>query len=58
MDEQRLDNQLGPIYNSFGPIQDIALKTSWKQRTTETGGERGSGRSKLAARHDDDDDMY
>ena len=56
MDEQRQDDQLEPIYNSSVPIQDVALKTSRERWTTETGGERGSGRSVLAARHDDDDD--
>ena len=39
MDEQRQDDQLEPIYNSSVPIQDIALKTSQEQWTTETGGE-------------------
>ena len=57
-DEQRQDDQLEAIYNNYVPIQDIALKTSRKQWTIETGGERGSGRSVLAARHDDDDDIY
>ena len=50
MDDQREDNQLEPIYNSSVPIQDVALKT------IETGGERGSERSMLAARHNDDDE--
>ena len=48
MDKQRQDNQLEPIYNSFVPIQDIALKTSRVQWTIETGGKRGSMRSVLA----------
>ena len=56
MDEQKLDDQLGPIYNSSVPIQDIAWKTFRERWTIEKGGERGSGRSMLAARHDDDDD--
>ena len=56
MDEQRLDDQLEPIYNSSAPIQDIALKTSREQRTREMGNERGSRRSVLAVWHDDDDD--
>ena len=47
-------DQLEPIYNSSVPIQDVALKTSWEQWTIETGGERGSGQSVLAAQHDDD----
>ena len=55
MDEQMLDNQLEPIYNSSVLIQDVALKTSWERWTVETGGKRGSGRSVLAVRHDDDD---
>ena len=53
MDEQRQDNQLEPIYNSSVPIQDITLKT-WEQWIIETGSERGSGRSMLAANHVDD----
>ena len=43
------------IYNSSLPIQDVALKTSREQWTIETGGERGSERSVLAARHDDEE---
>ena len=54
MDEQRQDDQLEPIYNSFVPIRDVAQKTSRKRRTIEMDDERGSGRSVLAA-HDDDD---
>ena len=56
MDEQRQDNQLEPIYNSSVPIQDLALKTSQERWIIETGSERGSGRSVLAAQHDDDDE--
>ena len=37
------------------PVQDIVLETSQEQWTIETGGEKGSGRSVMAARHDDDD---
>ena len=58
MDEQRPDDLLKPIYNSSVPIRDIALRTSREQWTIETGGERGSGRSVLAVRHDDDGDDY
>ena len=55
MAEQRQDDQPEPIYKSSVPIQDIALKTSWEQRTIETGGARGSGRSVLVVwLHDDD----
>ena len=55
MDEQSQDDQLEPMYNSSVSIQDIALKTSWEQWTIEMGGERGSWRSMLAVRHDDDE---
>ena len=53
MNEQKQDNQLEPIYNSSVPIQDIALKTSREQWMIVMGGERGSGRSVLAAWYDD-----
>ena len=53
MDKQRQNDQLEPIYNSSVPIQDIALKTSLEQKMIVIGGKRGSGRSVLAARHDD-----
>ena len=46
------------LYNSSVPIQDIPLKTCRKQWTIEKGGEKESGRSMLAARHDDDDEIY
>ena len=55
-DEQRQNDQLESIYNRSVPMQDIARKISRERRTIETGGEKGSGKSVLAARHDDDDD--
>ena len=55
-DEQRLDDQLEPIYCNFMPIRDVASRTSWERWTIETGDKSGSGRSMLAAWHDDDDD--
>ena len=55
MDEQRQDDQLEPKYNSSVPIQDVALKTYQERWTIEMGGGRGSKRSVLAVRHDDDD---
>ena len=55
MDEQRLKDQLEPIYISV-LIQEVARKISSEQWTIGTGGERGSRRSVLAAQHDDDDD--
>ena len=56
MEEQRQDDQLEPTYNNSMPIQDVALKTDREGWTIEKGGDRGSGKSALAARHDDDDD--
>ena len=54
MDEQRQDDQLEPVYHSSVPIQDVALKTYRERWMIERGGGRGSGRSVLVARHDDD----
>ena len=56
MDEQRLNDQLEPIYYISVPIQDIALKTYREQWTIEMAGWWGSERSVLAAQYDDDDD--
>ena len=56
MDGQRQDNQQEPIYNNSVLIQDVALKTYRERWMIETGGERGSGRSMLAAWHDNDDE--
>ena len=49
MDEQRQDHQLEPTYSSSVPILDVDLKTCWKQRTIEKGGEKGSVISVLMA---------
>ena len=56
MDEQRQDVQFEPTYSCSMPIRDVAPKICQKQWTIGRGGERGSGRSVLAARHDDNDD--
>ena len=56
MDEQRQDDQLEPTYNSSVLIQDVALKTNRKRWTIEKGDGKGSGRSVLMVRHDDDDE--
>ena len=56
MDEQRLDDQLEPTFNSSVLLQDVALKTYQKRWMIERGGRRESGRSMLVMRHDDDDD--
>ena len=55
MDVQGYGDQLEPIYNRSVLIQDVAWKTCREQWTVGTSGERGSGKSVLAARHDDDD---
>ena len=56
MAEQKQDGQLEHTYNSYVMIRDVALKTCWRQWTMGRRGERGSGISVQAARHDDDDD--
>ena len=43
-------------YSSYVRIRDVTQKTCQKQWTIRRSGERGSGISMLAARHDDDDD--
>ena len=53
--KQKQDDQLEPLWNSSVQIQDVALKTSRERWTIEKGDERESGRSELAAWHDDDD---
>ena len=54
MDEQRQDDQLEPTYSSSVPIWEVTQETCWKQWTIGRGGERGSGRSVLVVRYDDD----
>ena len=53
--KQKQDDQLEHTYNSYVRIRDVALKTCQKRRTIGRSGERGTGISVLAARHDDDD---
>ena len=55
MDEQRLDDQQEPIYNSSVLIMYEAWKTSPGRLTIVMSGERGSGRSVQAAGYDDYD---
>ena len=55
MDEQKQDDQHEHTYSSSVRIRDVALKTSLRQWTIRRSGERGSGISVLAPRHDDDD---
>ena len=54
--EQKQDDQLKHTYSSYVRIRDVALKTCLRRWTIGKSGERGSGISVLAARHDDDDD--
>ena len=56
MAEQKQDDQLEHTYGSYARIRDVALKTYQRRLTIGRGGERGSGISVLAARHDNDDD--
>ena len=51
---QKQDDQLEHTYSSSVRIQDVALRTSQKRWMIGRSGERGSGISILAARHDDD----
>ena len=53
---QKQDDQLEHTYSSSVRIRDVALKTCQRWWTIGRSGERGSGISVLAARHDDDDD--
>ena len=52
--QQRQDDQLEPTYSSSVLIQDVALKTCWKQWTIGRGGKRGLGISVLMVRRVDD----
>ena len=53
---QMQDAQLEHKFSSYVRIRDVALKTYQSQWTIGRSGERGSGISVLAVRHDDDDD--
>ena len=57
MAEQKQDGQLEHTYSSYVRIRDVALKTYQKRWKIGRSGERGSGISVLAARHDDDDEI-
>ena len=55
MNEQRLNDQLEPTYNSSVSLRDVAPKTCRKQLMIEKGSEKSSEISVLMARHDNDD---
>ena len=57
MSKQKQDDQLEHTYSSYVRIRDVALKTWQKRWMIGRSGERGSGISVLAARHDDDNDF-
>ena len=53
---QKQDDQLEHTSSGYVRIRDVALKTCQRRWTIGRSGERGSGISVLAVRHDDDDD--
>ena len=57
MDVQKQDDQLELTYSSYVRTQDVIPKTCQRRWIIGRRGERGSGISVLAARHDDDDDI-
>ena len=54
---QKQDDQLEHTYSSYVMIRDVTLKTCRRRWMIGRRGERGSGISMLAARHDHDDDV-
>ena len=56
MTKQKQDDPLEHTYSCYVGIQDVVLKTCQRWWTIGRGGERGSGISVLAARHDDDEE--
>ena len=56
MAELKQDDQLEHTYSSYVRIRDVGQKTCQRRWTIGKSGERGSGISVLAVRHDDDDD--
>ena len=54
MVEQKQDDQLEHTYSSYVRIREVALNTYQRRWTIGKSGERVSGISVLAARHDDD----
>ena len=56
MDVQKQDDHHELTYSNYVRTRDVTLKTSRRRWMIGRSGERGSGISVLAARHDDDDD--
>ena len=57
MAEQKQDGQHEHTFSNYVRIRDVVQKTCQKRWTIGKSGEKGSGISVLAARHDDDDDV-
>ena len=56
--KQKQDDQLELTYSTYVRTQDVTQKTCQRWWMIGRSGERGSGISVLAARHDDDDDCF
>ena len=56
MAKQKQDDQLELTYSSYMRTQDVTLRTCQRPMNNVRSGERGSGISMLATRHDHDDD--
>ena len=56
MAKRKQDDQVEDTSSNYVRIRDVALKTCQRRWIIGRNGERGSGISVLAARHDDDDD--
>ena len=52
---QKRDDQFEHTFSSYVRIRDVALKTCQRRWTIGRSGQRGSGISVQAARHDDED---
>ena len=58
MANQKQYDQLEHTYSNYVMIRDVTLKTCQRRWMIGRRGERGSGISVLAARHDNDDDEH
>ena len=58
MAKLKQDDLLEHTYSRYVRIRDVALKTCRRRWTIGKSGERGSGISVVAARHDDDNDIW
>ena len=58
MAKQKQDDQPELTYSSYVRTRDVTLKNCRRRWMIGRSGERWSGISVLAARHDDDDDIY